>query len=283
MWSGVRAWHDARERAPRRPARASRRPVVARPGPGATGTPAPTRSSRSAAPNGCCSSAARPAASRWRTAVARTGRHPSDALADWLLATDLDRATSARPTGPSTTTAAVEVLRARTTLSGASDAGRARPDVQRRRRRHVPPGAPGARPRYACSIEEAVHARHRQAGAVLRDPRPRRRAPGRRRRSRGLRARRARARAPRCRRDRPPRADAWRYGRTPGGYRATIVAGTPTWLDGAATGPRPGTMLERLRSLSPRRARSAARGSRARCSCRAAPRARGRPSTPATA
>ena len=27
--------------------------------------------------------------------------------------------------------------------------------------------------------------------------------------------------------------DAWRYGRTPGGYRATIVAGVPTWLDGA--------------------------------------------------
>jgi hypothetical protein len=38
---------------------------------------------------------------------------------------------------------------------------------------------------------------------------------------------------------------AWRYGRTPGGYRATIVAGVPTWLDGAATGSRPGTMLER--------------------------------------
>ena len=36
-----------------------------------------------------------------------------------------------------------------------------------------------------------------------------------------------------------------RYGRTPGGYRATIVAGEPTWLDGAATGARPGTMLER--------------------------------------
>ena len=38
--------------------------------------------------------------------------------------------------------------------------------------------------------------------------------------------------------------DAWRYGRTPGGYRATIVAGEPTWLDGAATGARPGTMLD---------------------------------------
>jgi N-acyl-D-aspartate/D-glutamate deacylase len=46
-----------------------------------------------------------------------------------------------------------------------------------------------------------------------------------------------------------PRADlpggAWRYSRTPGGYRATVVAGTPTWRDGAATGSRPGTMLSR--------------------------------------
>ncbi len=38
---------------------------------------------------------------------------------------------------------------------------------------------------------------------------------------------------------------AWRYGRTPGGYRATVVAGTPTWLDGTPTGARPGGMLPR--------------------------------------
>ena len=36
---------------------------------------------------------------------------------------------------------------------------------------------------------------------------------------------------------------AWRYSRTPGGYRATVVSGTPTWLDGKATGNRPGGML----------------------------------------
>jgi N-acyl-D-aspartate/D-glutamate deacylase len=37
----------------------------------------------------------------------------------------------------------------------------------------------------------------------------------------------------------------WRYSRTPGGYRATIVAGTPTWRDGEATGNRPGRLLAR--------------------------------------
>ncbi len=35
----------------------------------------------------------------------------------------------------------------------------------------------------------------------------------------------------------------WRFRRTPAGFRATIVAGTPTWIDGAATGARPGRLL----------------------------------------
>jgi N-acyl-D-aspartate/D-glutamate deacylase len=43
------------------------------------------------------------------------------------------------------------------------------------------------------------------------------------------------------RRDLP--GGAWRYSRTPGGYRATIVGGVPTWLDGASTGKRPASML----------------------------------------
>jgi N-acyl-D-aspartate/D-glutamate deacylase len=36
---------------------------------------------------------------------------------------------------------------------------------------------------------------------------------------------------------------SWRYTRRPGGYRATIVNGVPTHLDGAPTGARPGTFL----------------------------------------
>jgi N-acyl-D-aspartate/D-glutamate deacylase len=36
---------------------------------------------------------------------------------------------------------------------------------------------------------------------------------------------------------------SWRYSRRPGGYRATVVNGVPTFLDGAPTGARPGTFL----------------------------------------
>ena len=35
----------------------------------------------------------------------------------------------------------------------------------------------------------------------------------------------------------------WRFRRKPAGFRATIVAGTPTWIDGASTGARPGGLL----------------------------------------
>ena len=35
----------------------------------------------------------------------------------------------------------------------------------------------------------------------------------------------------------------WRFTRPPAGFRATIAAGTPTWLDGADTGARPGGVL----------------------------------------
>jgi N-acyl-D-amino-acid deacylase len=36
---------------------------------------------------------------------------------------------------------------------------------------------------------------------------------------------------------------SWRFTRDPAGFRATIVDGTPTWLDGEATGARPGGFL----------------------------------------
>jgi N-acyl-D-amino-acid deacylase len=35
----------------------------------------------------------------------------------------------------------------------------------------------------------------------------------------------------------------WRFTRPPAGFRATIVAGVPTWLEGAPTGARPGRVL----------------------------------------
>ena len=36
---------------------------------------------------------------------------------------------------------------------------------------------------------------------------------------------------------------SWRYTRQPGGFRATVVNGVPTFLDGAATGACPGTFV----------------------------------------
>lgn len=38
----------------------------------------------------------------------------------------------------------------------------------------------------------------------------------------------------------------WRFRREPAGFRATVVAGEPTWLDGAATGALPGQLLRPL-------------------------------------
>jgi len=40
----------------------------------------------------------------------------------------------------------------------------------------------------------------------------------------------------------------WRFTRPPAGFRATVVGGTPTWLDGAPTGARPGSVDSPFRS-----------------------------------
>jgi len=45
----------------------------------------------------------------------------------------------------------------------------------------------------------------------------------------------------------------WRYTKSPAGYRATVVNGVPTWLEGGSTGARPGGFLDP-------RARAAVRG-----------------------
>jgi N-acyl-D-amino-acid deacylase len=174
-------------------------------------------------------------------AVARSEQHPSDVLADWLLETDLDGnvRTADRPIDLG---AAVELLRAPHSLSGASDAGA-----------HVQmfSGAGDStyllahlvRDTHALAIEEAIHAVTARQAQFFGIPdrgtiRPGVVAdlavfslgeldPG-----------------SEVRRDDLP-GGSWRYSRTPGGYRATIVAGTPTWLDGTATLKRPGAMLAR--------------------------------------
>ena len=200
------------------------RPGLARRGPRRVGRLHLHAGRRSRCPSGSCSIGGEHSGESLADAIARTGAHPSDVLADWLLATDLD-GTSAPATGPSTTSAAVDVLRSPFTPVGCQRRRRARPDVQRRRRRHVLPGAPGARHRHGCRIEEAVHARDRRAGRLLRHPRPGRRPPGavadlvvfaldELEPGTEVRAH-----------DLP--GGAWRYSRTPGGYRATIVGRLP--------------------------------------------------------
>lgn len=174
-------------------------------------------------------------------AAARTGLHPSDALADWLLATDLSGniRTTHRAIDDD---AAVDLLRSPFSLSGASDAGA-----------HVQMFSGAGDSTYllahlvrdagAVSIEEAVHAVTAKQARFFGIP------------DRGvLRPGAVADLAVFALDDLDPGTEvqrhdlpggAWRYSRTPGGYRATVVAGTPTWLDGASTGHRPGSMLAR--------------------------------------
>jgi N-acyl-D-aspartate/D-glutamate deacylase len=177
-------------------------------------------------------------------AMARTGNHPSDILADWLVETDHTGNIRTRER-PMDDEAAVRLARSPQGIPGASDAGA-----------HVQMFSGAGDGTYFLShlvretgllgIEEAVHAVTGRLANFFRIP------------GRGV--------------VRPdtvadlavfdldelqngsevPRPDlpggAWRYSRTPGGYRATIVSGTATWQDGRATGQRPGAMLASARS-----------------------------------
>jgi N-acyl-D-aspartate/D-glutamate deacylase len=172
-------------------------------------------------------------------AIARTGNHPSDILVGWLLETDHAGNIRTRER-PMDDEAAVRLSRSPQGIPGASDAGA-----------HVQMFSGAGDGTYFLShmvrdtgllgIEEAVHAVTGRLAGFFGIP------------DRGV--------------VRPgavadlavfdldeldngaevPRQDlpggAWRYSRTPGGYRATIVSGTPTWQDGRATGQRPGALL----------------------------------------
>ncbi len=172
-------------------------------------------------------------------AMARTGEHPSDIMADWLISTDVQGNVRTRER-PIDLAAAAELARSPHALPGASDAGA-----------HVQMFSGAGDGTYFLAhlvrdtgllrIEEAVQAVTSRLAGFFGIPNRGVIRPG--------------AAADLAvfalgdltsgtevqRRDLP--GGAWRYSRTPGGYRATVVGGVPTWLDGASTGRRPGSML----------------------------------------
>ena len=238
MWSGIPAWHDLVHSAPERQRAllddASWRATARTDWDGCTYTLAAIRT-----PERLLLIGGDHSGESLAHAMTRTGRHPSDVLADWLTATDLEGniRTVERSIDQQ---AAIDLVRGPRAISGASDAGA-----------HVQMFSGAGDSTYvlshlvrdtaALSIEEAVHAVTAKQAAFFAIP------------ERGT----IRLGAVgdlavfaleeinpggEVRRHDLP-GGAWRYSRTPGGYRATIVAGTPTWLNGAATGHRPGTMI----------------------------------------
>jgi N-acyl-D-amino-acid deacylase len=246
MWSGVEAWHDVVNSAPDKQRRSLEDPGwrdrARAEWDNCAYTLVPIHSPDRLLLIGGVRSGESLAA-----AAARGGQHPSDALADWLLATDLtgNIRTTHRPIDD---VAAVELVRDAHSLSGASDAGA-----------HVQMFSGAGDSTYllshlvrdtgAITVEEAVHAVTAKQARFFGIP------------DRGVIRRGAVADlavfalddldpGTEVRRDDLP-GGAWRYSRTPGGYRATVVAGTPTWLDGASTGRRPGAMLAGRSGVAP--------------------------------
>ena len=167
------------------------------------------------------------------------GLHISDALAEWLLANGVGSTLIGLP-DPLDEDAVVTALREPRTLTNINDSG-AHLQLFSGAGEHLYLFTHYVRDAGLLTIEEAVHAlTGRTAGffgladrGVI--------APGRvgdlvvfaldeielRREERAF--------------DVPH--GTWRFTRPPAGVRATIVAGTPTWLDGGPTGARPGRVL----------------------------------------
>ena len=176
-------------------------------------------------------------------AIARTGGHPSDIMADWLLETDLTGNIRTRERSMDDAAAAA-LTRSPQGIPGASDAGA-----------HVQMFSGAGDGTYflahmvrdtgLLTVEEAVHAVTGRLAGVFGVPDRGVIRPGAAGDLAVFELDQLESGSEVAKRDLP--GGAWRYGRTPGGYRATVVGGTPTWLDGKATGQRPGGMLAAVR------------------------------------
>jgi N-acyl-D-aspartate/D-glutamate deacylase len=238
MWSGVAAWHDY-VNAPLERKRtllndASWRQAARLDWDACTYTLAPIRK-----PDRMLLIGGSHSGESLAKAIARTGQHPSDIVADWLIETD-SSGNIRTPDRPMDAAAAAAIARSARGIPGASDAGA-----------HVQMFSGAGDGTYFLKemahdsgqlrIEEAVHAVTGRLASffgirnrgVLR--------PGAVADLAVFRLEELTAGVEVQRHDLP--GGAWRYSRTPGGYRATIVSGVPTWLDGASTGRRPGAML----------------------------------------
>jgi N-acyl-D-aspartate/D-glutamate deacylase len=171
--------------------------------------------------------------------AAARGTHLSDALADWLLENGLGSSLRTADQ-PMEEDAVVDLVRDPHTVTGVSDAGA-----------HIQMFNGAGNPTYmltryvrdtgVLTVEETVHSftgKHAECFGL---------------RDRGVvAAGRAAdltvfaldelALRPDERVDDVP-GGSWRYTRAPGGYRATVVNGVPTFLDGRPTGARPGTFV----------------------------------------
>jgi N-acyl-D-amino-acid deacylase len=171
--------------------------------------------------------------------AAKLGLHPSDALAEWLLTNGLGSSMRTKEQ-PLDEAAVATLVRDPHTVTGISDAGA-----------HIQMFNGAGNPAYMLaryvrdtgllSIEEVVHSVTGKHAAFF-----------------GL-ADRGTIEVgqagdltvfaldelcvqPDVRVDDVP-GGSWRYTRRPGGFRATVVNGVPTFLDGAATGACPGTFV----------------------------------------
>jgi N-acyl-D-aspartate/D-glutamate deacylase len=171
--------------------------------------------------------------------AAALGLHPSDALAEWLLINGIGSSlrTAQQPLDEE---AAVRLLRDPHTVTGISDAGA-----------HIQMFNGAGNPAYMLaryvrdtglmSVEEVVHSvtgKHARFFGFT---------------DRGtievgqaadltIFALEDLSVQPDHRVDDVP-GGSWRYTRRPGGFRATVVNGVPTFADGASTGARPGTFI----------------------------------------